>query len=176
MSTDKGYIKLYRDIRDHWIWQDSEYVKAWIDLIMMMNHTDTQILFNKQLITVKRGSRVTSIRKLGKRWGWSRDRVKRFLDLLEDDGMIATVRDTQKTLVTVEKYGFYQAQDGKRATRTSPPTRPQTSPRTSPHASHREDIIEGTKEGIKNKAAYGEYLDDEPITAEEIEEGGWGFE
>ena len=54
MSTDKGYIKLYRDVRDHWIWNDADYLKAWVDLLMMVNHEDKQVLFDKKLITVRR--------------------------------------------------------------------------------------------------------------------------
>lgn len=95
-SSDKGYIKLYRGIRDHWIWNDPDYLKAWLDLLMMVNHEDRQILFDKKLVTVKRGSRITSIRSLSARWGWSRGRVSRFLDMLERDKMIATKRDTKK--------------------------------------------------------------------------------
>ena len=141
MSTDKGYIRLYRDIREHWIWQDSEYVKAWIDLIMMMNHTDTQVLFDKKLITIKRGSKITSIRKLAERWGWSRGRVKRFLDILEADHMVTTKRDTRKTLITLENSGFYQSNSVKRGTLSRPPTEPLTGPL----ADHREYIKEYIK-------------------------------
>ena len=37
MSTDKGYIKVYRDIRDHWIWNYKPFSPqaAWIDLILL---------------------------------------------------------------------------------------------------------------------------------------------
>jgi DNA replication protein DnaD len=152
-STGKGYIKLYRDIRSHWIWSDPDYLRAWVDLLMMVNHEDKQILFNKKLITVKRGSRITSIRKLAERWGWSRGRVARFLDMLEQDHMIATRRTTQKTLINVINYSFYQSEKPKRGPRMRPPTEPQTEPRIEPQTEHKQYIKEDIIEDIKEEEA-----------------------
>lgn len=152
-STGKGYIKLYRDIRSHWIWSDPDYLRAWVDLLMMVNHEDKQILFNKKLITVKRGSRITSIRKLAERWGWSRGRVARFLDMLEQDNMIATRRTTQKTLINVINYSFYQSEKPKRGPRMRPPTEPQTEPRIEPQTEHKQYIKEDIIEDIKEEEA-----------------------
>ena len=152
-STGKGYIKLYRDIRSHWIWIDPDYLRAWVDLLMMVNHEDKQILFNKKLITVKRGSRITSIRKLAERWGWSRGRVARFLDMLEQDHMIATRRTTQKTLINVINYSFYQSEKPKRGPRMRPPTEPQTEPRIEPQTEHKQYIKEDIIEDIKEEEA-----------------------
>lgn len=152
-STGKGYIKLYRDIRSHWIWSDPDYLRAWVDLLMMVNHEDKQILFNKKLITVKRGSRITSIRKLAERWGWSRGRVARFLDMLEQDHMIATRRTTQKTLINVINYSFYQSEKPKRGPRMRPQTGPQTEPRIEPQTEHKQYIKEDIIEDIKEEEA-----------------------
>lgn len=143
VSTDKGYIRIYRDIREHWIWGDSEALKAWIDLIMMANHTDQKVYFDNQLITVKRGTFITSIRHLAERWHWSRGRVSRFLDVLERDSMIATVRDTKKTSVTIENYRFYQPPKKQNGPQTEPLMEPQTRPQTGPQTEHSE-IIKNT--------------------------------
>ena len=152
-NTGKGYIRLYRDIRSHWIWSDPDYLRAWVDLLMMVNHEDKQILFNKKLITVKRGSRITSIRKLAERWGWSRGRVARFLDMLEQDHMIATRRTTQKTLINVINYSFYQSEKPKRGPRMKPQTGPQTEPRIEPQTEHKQYIKEDIIEDIKEEEA-----------------------
>ena len=152
-STGKGYIRLYRDIRSHWIWSDPDYLRAWVDLLMMVNHEDKQILFNKKLITVKRGSRITSIRKLSERWDWSRGRVSRFLDMLEQDSMIATRRTTQKTLINVINYSFYQSEKPKRGPRMRPQTGPQTEPRIEPQTEHKQYIKEDIIEDIKEEEA-----------------------
>ena len=171
-STGKGYIKLYRDIREHWIWSDPDYLRAWVDLLMMVNHEDRQVLFNKKLITVKRGSRITSIRKLAERWGWSRGRVARFLDMLEQDRMIATRRTTQKTLINVINYSFYQSEKSKRRPRIEPQTDPQTEPRIEPQTEHKQYIKEYIKEDIKKEGAAPAFSENDDTDEEE----GWGYE
>lgn len=146
MSADNGFIKLYRDVRKHWVWDDPEVFRAWVDIIMMANHEDKKIMFNGNLITVKRGSFITSIRKLAERWHWSRGRVSRLLDALERDTMVDTKRDTQKTLIIVVKYGFYQGKKTRNGPRTEPRIEPQTEPQTEPRVEHKQE----TRRNIKN--------------------------
>ena len=106
-----GYILLYRDIEDCWIWDNDEpYSKgqAWVDLLMLVNHRDAKTTFNGEIITVERGQRITSSRVLGERWGWSKDKVLRFLRLLESDNMVKIECDSSKTLLTVVNYDKFQ--------------------------------------------------------------------
>jgi DNA replication protein DnaD len=170
VSTDKGFIKIYRDIRHHWIWSDPDYLKAWIDLLMMVNHEDKQVLFDKRLVTVRRGSRITSIRKLAERWGWSRGRVSHFLDTLEQDGMIATEKDTKKTLIIVEKYGFYQGRQNQKKPQKKPQTGPQTEPQTGPQTEHKQE----TRRMIKNEEEGASLVFSENDETDEAE--GWGYD
>lgn len=106
----RGWIKLHRKIQDHWIYQEervfSRY-ESWLDLIMLANHKDNKTLIDGELITVKKGSFITSKRKLAVRWKWSNTKVNGFLDLLEQDEMINQESDTKKTVITIAKYGVY---------------------------------------------------------------------
>lgn len=110
--AQKGWIALHREITENWIWKDSEPFdkrSAWIDLLLMVNHEDRKILFDGQLITVKRGQKITSLQKLSKRWKWSINKVKRFLRLLEQDNMILLKIETAKgTALTIVNYSLYQ--------------------------------------------------------------------
>lgn len=106
--SDNGWIKIHRKIRDNWIWEDANALKAWVDIIMMVNHQDKKIKVNGKIVTIKRGEKLTSITKLAERWGWSRKRVMRFLDLLESDGMCTTIRTTNGTTLKVSNYAEYQ--------------------------------------------------------------------
>ncbi|MEG1256875.1 hypothetical protein [Clostridium sp.] len=105
-----GWQKVYRDIQKHWLWEDKPFSRgqAFIDLILLVNHQDGKILFEGDLVEVKRGSRITSLRKLGEAWGWSSKKVKKFLEQLEKDKMISYKSDNKKTLVTIENYSLYQ--------------------------------------------------------------------
>lgn len=106
-----GLIKLHRKLQDCWIWLDKEPFdkrSAWVDLLLTANHSDKKILFNGELITVKRGQILTSIRKLAERWKWSYDKTSRFLKLIESDGMLRKESDNCRTLLTIENYEVYQ--------------------------------------------------------------------
>ena len=54
----EGWLKLYRSIQNHWLWEDKPFSRgqAFVDLLLMANHKDNKILFNGELIEVKRGS------------------------------------------------------------------------------------------------------------------------
>lgn len=106
--SNNGWIKLHRQIVDNWIWEDPAKLKAWLDILLMVNHEDKKILVNGQLVTIKRGEKLTSIIKLAERWKWSKRRVMRFLDLLEDDEMCTTKRTTNGTTIKVVNYADYQ--------------------------------------------------------------------
>ena len=114
-----GWISIHRKIQDNIIWNDKPFNRgaAWIDLIMLANHEDKQILFNGNVICVKRGEKITSLRKLSERWGWSRGKTKMFLNLLKSENMIEFKTDHQKTTYKIVNYNVYQNEDlDKRAT------------------------------------------------------------
>lgn len=106
---DKGWISLHRKIQDCWIWEDKPYDKAraWIDLLLSANHSDKKIMSDGQVVEIQRGSVLTSILKLSDRWGWSKGKVKRFFDVLENDKMITTTRTNRWTIINVVNYGIY---------------------------------------------------------------------
>lgn len=113
MSEEKGWIKLHRKIQDCWIWSDKPFDKgrAWIDLLLLAMHRDKKLLINDELLTIERGSFMTSILKLSERWGWSRNKTTRFLNELENEQMLHTKRTPKGTLLTIENYGIYQSGD-----------------------------------------------------------------
>lgn len=121
---DKGWIKLYRQIQDNMIWNDTEPFdrrSAWIDLILMANVQTKEIIYHGQVIKIKRGQVYTSIRKLAVRWHWSRDKVNRFIKTLIKAHMVERDNRTQSaTLLTIVKYSVFQDRhDSNKATNES---------------------------------------------------------
>ena len=108
---EAGWISIHRQIKDNWIWEDKPFSKgqAWIDLLLMANHTDRKIALGNELITVKRGSFITSELKLMDAWGWSKGKVRSFLKMLENDGMIERITDHKKTTINIVNYGIFQS-------------------------------------------------------------------
>lgn len=109
--ANRGYILLHRQIQDHWLWMDNtpfDDRSAWVDLLMLANHEEKKISYNKGVRIIKRGQHLTSQVKLAYRWHWSRDRVKRFLNRLKNDLMIEYDSTTNNTTITIVNYGKYQ--------------------------------------------------------------------
>lgn len=118
-----GWISIHRKIQQSDIWLDKEPFdkrSAWIDLIIMANHEDRQVLFDGKFIEVKRGEKITSLRKLSEKWKWSRNKVKRFLKLLESGSMIELKIDHQKTTYKIVNYNIYQNEDLSKRTTERP--------------------------------------------------------
>lgn len=109
-EVNKGWISLYRSIQDHWLWQEKPFNKAqaWLDLLLSANHEEKKIVLGNELILVKRGSFITSELKLMGRWGWGKEKTRKFLKLLQDDGMIVKISDHKKTTINIVNYNDYQ--------------------------------------------------------------------
>ena len=109
---DKYWIKIHRKIQESAIWESDEpfdYRSAWVDLLMEANVSNKEIVYQGRVIKVKRGDVYTSIRKLAKKWNWSRDKVSRYINLLEKLGMIKRNNSVKcATLLTLVNYGKYQ--------------------------------------------------------------------
>lgn len=144
MSRSKGWIKLYRQLTDNWIWNDPDKFRAWIDILLMVNHEDREIEFNGHVITIHAGQKLTSLKKLADRWGWTRNRVDRFLGTLSETGMVTANRTPNGTVLTVVNWEVYQGErDSKR-----------DSKRASNEATHEAQtrMYKNDKESIRTRA------------------------
>jgi hypothetical protein len=105
----KGWIKLNRSVQQHWIWNDAEYLRAWVAILIEVNHADKKVLINKSLLDVARGESLNSLETWGKKFGnWSKSKTRRFLEMLEKDGMVARKSERITTRLTVLNYSKYQ--------------------------------------------------------------------
>lgn len=105
-----GYILWYRKAESNPVLEDDKFdrLHAWLWMIERANYKRVTIVFNGKKKQLKRGQFVTSSRKLATAFGWSVSKVQRFLSDLERSNMIKMERNTNGTLLTIEKYTFYQ--------------------------------------------------------------------
>ena len=111
MSKNYGYVKLYRDIQGHYLWLEKPFDRgrAFLDLLLLANHSDKKVLINGNLKIIKRGQLFTSRKKLADRWGWSTKKVDGFIKLLKTDKMVTAEGTAEGTTLTVENYEVYQS-------------------------------------------------------------------
>lgn len=120
-----GWIKLHRKLLDHWIWKDSEYLKAWLYIIYRANYSDSNVLIDSTLINVSRGQFVTSLNNFSKDTGLSIQRTRTFFKLLQLDQMVKVETCSKITKITVCNYDSYQ--DNQHNANTMPTSEQQTS-------------------------------------------------
>ena len=141
-NGNSNWVKINRSIFDNALWRDSEPFdrrSAWIDLILMANHTDGEFIASGEIIKIPRGSLFTSIEHLGARWNWSNKRVRAYLDMLIRLNMVTRKGTHRGTLISLINYDIYQGQG---QTEGIPEGTPEGTP---------EGQTEGTPEGIRTR-------------------------
>lgn len=124
-KKNKGYIPLWRDIQDHWIWHirtPFDERSAWVDLLLSVNHEEKKIKIDGRVQVIKPGQMWTSVGKLANKWNWSRPKVYRYIKLLKSDGMIYTDGTPSGTLLTLINYSNFTIQGNTSVTSSVTPT------------------------------------------------------
>lgn len=103
-----GWIRLFRSIRNHWIWKDEKKLKWWLDLLLEVNHCDMKVNIGNDIIECNRGQSVRSLKGWADRWDVSKDTARNFLKLLEKDKMISLESYSKTTRITICNYVVYQ--------------------------------------------------------------------
>ena len=108
----KGWISIHRKLQECWIWNGEPFTRgqAWVDILLSATHDGYKKRIGNSLVTIHSGQLHTSIIKLSQRWQWSEKKVRRYLELLEGDGMITYEGNAHGTTLTIVNYGFYQGE------------------------------------------------------------------
>ena len=107
-----GWIKLHRDIKDHWIFSNPVHFHRWCLLLLEANRVECKMTIGYDIVTVGVGQSAKSIRTWAALFGCGTKQATNFFNLLESDGMI--VRKVvgkgkqSTTLINIENYAQYQ--------------------------------------------------------------------
>ncbi len=110
IHNSNGWVSLHRTLAPSSLWLSEKFTRgqAWVDMIMLVNHTEGYIRVRGIRVPLARGQLGWSQKTLADRWGWSRAKVKRFFDELEEDGMIRQQNTKLTSIVTIVNYDHYQ--------------------------------------------------------------------
>jgi len=106
-----GFICLFRSLQRHWLWKDAEKLKWWIDILLEANHQERKVIIAGRLLQCGRGQSLNSLQTWAERWSVDVGKVRRFLKMLETDGMIVVENLKKTTRITICNYVAY---NGKR--------------------------------------------------------------
>lgn len=103
-----GWIKIYRELADHWLAQNPEKLGWWVLLLLKASHEDKKVLVGNQLVELKRGQIIASLAYLAELWQTSKRTAERFVELLEKDKMLSRCVSRKVSVVTICNYESYQ--------------------------------------------------------------------
>lgn len=156
MSTENGYLMLARRTFGHFLWTEKRSLskfEAWLDLLQLAAFAPTKRIIRGNVIELGRGELVGSLRYLGDRWSWNKDKVASFLGLIESDQMIRREARHSETVVTICNYDKYNKH---------PDAEPDTKPDTGQTVTRqRPDNIEEGKEDEKDQSSLGRPVGDQ---------------
>lgn len=105
--SEEAFLRLSRRFFLHPLWtEDRPYsrAEAWLDCLRKATWEDQRQMVDGNMVDVKRGGLVASVRYLAKRWSWSKSKVCVFLDLLEQQKMIRREKGQGVTVIHLCNY------------------------------------------------------------------------
>lgn len=105
-----NFLQLSRKIMDTPYYKDKPFnrLAAFLDLMMLTQHTTIQEFKRGELVTYERGHCYHPIEEFATRWGWDRRKVRRFLKQMEKNGDITVYTSKRGTHIVMHKYDEWQ--------------------------------------------------------------------
>lgn len=127
-----GWIRLYRDIQKHWIWENDRYLRWWIVILLNVNHKPSTFPVSFELHTCNPGQSFMSLERWSELFGCSKVTTLKFFSMLESDQMISREilgnGNRRKHLLTVQNWEIYQGNATENCTETVLKTKPKQYP------------------------------------------------
>lgn len=156
------HIKIFRKAADNGLFCEKPFDRwhAFEWLLIKARYTPTQKIIKGKVYEIGTGQLLIGTDKLADVFGWSRGKVIRFLDLLENLEMATTNGTVGGTLITIENYSKYQL--GQTADDTSDGTTDGTSDGTYKNKD-KEREIKNKKEKVKKEKSIDQLITELPI-------------
>lgn len=108
---NEGWVKLHRKILDSNIFESPNLLKFWIWCLCKASVEKRIVRVGTKTIELQKGQFIFGRRTAAITLKMSESTVYKYLGQLEKDGMINTNRNSKFTVVTIEKWGFYQGKE-----------------------------------------------------------------
>lgn len=135
-----GWIKVHRQLLEHWVSQEPELFAFWMRLLLEANHAEVRRMFNGSLITIERGQVVFGLEAFEAKSGISKKKLRRYLDLLQKEGMIGRQVTNKCSIISISNYNDYQEEGRQEAGKGQAEGKPRAS-----QGQHRKNVKNGEK-------------------------------
>lgn len=107
---NETYIKIYRKILNHELFLQKPFdpFHAFVWILATARFTPTDIIIKGKVYHLGTGQLLIGSEKLADIFGWSRGKLLRYLELLDELEICTSVGTAHGTLITVENYRKYQ--------------------------------------------------------------------
>lgn len=151
--ANTGWLKLYRELTDKVIWQNSppEHKVILATILMSVNYEENEWEWKGQKFKVCPGQMITSLESIQKKSGKgiSIQNVRTALKNLEKYGFLTSESTNQGRLITVVNWELYQSSATETTSETTNPSQATNKGLTT--------IKERKKENKENKDIYGDF-------------------
>ena len=156
-----GWIKIHRKLFNHWISQEPEALAMWVRLLSEANHSPVKKMFNGNLIEIKRGQLIFGLNAFSAKSGVSVAKLRRYLKLLETEGMINKQTTNKFSLITITCYDDYQGDDKQSASKQQSNDKQTTTPKECKNNKNEKNKDNNTSESPSAfRVPYQKILDD----------------
>ena len=105
-----GYIKLHRKIIYDEIFDNANLLKVWVWCLCKATHRERTVSVGLQTVSLMQGQFVTGRESAAEELGMKPSTAWRYIKKLEKSGNLDIKSNNKFSLVTVEKWDFYQVQ------------------------------------------------------------------
>lgn len=104
----EGWIKVHRQIKDHFIYKDSETLHVWMHILLNATHEGRQTVLNGKVVELLPGQMIFGRKKWSRDLNISESKIRSRIDLFVEAGMISKISNNKYSILTVKNWSEYQ--------------------------------------------------------------------
>lgn len=107
-ETNKGWVKIHRQLMSKGFYKNSDYIHLWLHLLLKANHSSNEFLHGNSVIKLKAGQFVTGRKSLSNETGIHESKVQRILKCFENEQQIKQQTNRQYRVITILSWDKFQ--------------------------------------------------------------------
>lgn len=108
---NNGWIKMHRKLIESSVFENPKLLKTWIWCLCKASHTKHEVIVGKQIVLLKEGQFVFGRLKAAEALNMNDRTVYDYMKMLQNLKMISINSNNKFSIVTVEKWDFYQCSE-----------------------------------------------------------------